>query len=81
MHYKKTLSVLISCLLIVLTGCLDNQHPYDRDYLIGFIDKYFEALVTQDPGSLPLAKNVRYTENGQLLELGDGMWGPANAVP
>lgn len=28
-----------------------------------------------DPGKLPLAKNARYTENGQLLKPGDGMWG------
>ena len=25
---------------------------------------------------LPLAKNARYTENGQELKLGDGMWFP-----
>jgi hypothetical protein len=28
------------------------------------------------PSRLPLAKNARYTENGQELRLGDGMWGP-----
>lgn len=37
-------------------------------------------MIAHDPASLPLTKNVRYTENGQTLELGDGMWGPANAV-
>jgi hypothetical protein len=33
--------------------------------------------VAQDPSKLPLAKNARYTENGQELKLGDGMWGPS----
>jgi hypothetical protein len=32
--------------------------------------------VAQDPYQLPLATNARYTENGQELKLGDGMWGP-----
>src|SRR5271155_4140740 len=48
----------------------------DRACLEGFIDQYLAALVAQDPSKLPLAKNARYTENGQELKLGDGMWGP-----
>ncbi len=36
----------------------------------------WHALAAGDPGKLPLAKNARYTENGQELKLGDGMWGP-----
>jgi hypothetical protein len=42
----------------------------------GFVNQYLAALVAQDPSKLPLAKNARYTENGQELKLGDGMWGP-----
>ena len=33
------------------------------------------ALRAHDPARLPLAKNARYTENGQQLKLGDGLWG------
>ena len=80
MRYKKTLSTLISCLIFVLSGCQVNQPTCDRDCLIGFIDQYLEALIAHDPLSLPLAENIRYTENGQALELGDGIWGPANSV-
>lgn len=32
------------------------------------------AMVSHDPGNLPLAANVRYTENGQPLMIGDGLW-------
>jgi hypothetical protein len=46
----------------------------DRDCLIGFVDDYIAALVAQDPKRLPLAPNVKYTENGQQLQLGDGFW-------
>jgi hypothetical protein len=34
------------------------------------------ALAAHNPAALPLSKTARYTENGQTLELGDGMWGP-----
>jgi hypothetical protein len=37
----------------------------DRACLEGFVDQYLAALVAQDPSKLPLAKNARYTENGQ----------------
>jgi hypothetical protein len=46
----------------------------DRVCLEGFIGKYFDAALAHDPGRLPLAKNVRFTENGQRLTLGDGLW-------
>jgi hypothetical protein len=46
----------------------------DQACLEGFIDQYLDALVAHDPGRLPLAKDVKFTENGQRLELGDGLW-------
>ena len=63
------LSIFISAAQAADTSC-------DRACLEGFIDQYLAALVAQDPSKLPLAKNARYTENGQELKLGDGMWGP-----
>ncbi len=47
----------------------------DRACLQGMVDQYLAALVAHDPGRLPLAVNVRFTENGQELRLGDGLWG------
>lgn len=46
----------------------------DRDCLTGIMEQYLDALVAQDPTRLPLARGVRYTENGQELQLGDGFW-------
>ncbi|MEP7311002.1 MAG: hypothetical protein ABI859_00340 [Pseudomonadota bacterium] len=46
----------------------------DRACLHGFADQYVAALVAHDPNRLPFAKNVRFTENGQVMELGDGFW-------
>ena len=51
----------------------------DRASLNGFVDQYLAALVAHDPSRLPLAKMVKFTENGQRLDLGDGLWNTASA--
>jgi len=52
----------------------------DRACLNGFIDQYLAALVAHDPSKLPLSRNVKFTEDGVRLELGDGLWATASAV-
>jgi hypothetical protein len=52
----------------------------DRKCLEGFVDRYIAALVAHDASQLPLAQNTRYTENGQDLEMNDGMWQVATAI-
>jgi hypothetical protein len=52
-----------------------------RPGLVGHVDRYLAALAGHDPSDLPLADGVRYTENGQRLELGRGLWGTATRVP
>ncbi len=46
----------------------------DRACLEGFVDQYLDALLAHDPARLPITQDVRFTENGQQLELGDGLW-------
>ena len=46
----------------------------DRKCLEGFVDRYLDAAVKHDPKAVPLAADVRFTENGQRLAIGDGMW-------
>ena len=58
----------------------DPQGSCNRACLDGMIDRYLAALVAHDAHRLPLARDVRYTENGQALELNDGLWGTATAV-
>ena len=58
----------------------DVAEPCDRACLIDYVDQYLAALVAHEPERLPLAESVRYTENGQTMSLGDGMWGPASGI-
>jgi len=46
----------------------------DRACLEGLLDRDVDALVARDPSRLPAAGTVTFTENGQRLELGDGLW-------
>lgn len=48
--------------------------PCDRACLEGTVDKYLDAMVAHDPQQAPLAKNVKFTENGQKLVIPDGLW-------
>ncbi len=52
----------------------------DRACLGGMIDTYLAALVAHDPSKLPLTKDARFTENGQTLKLGDGLWGTVESL-
>jgi len=50
----------------------------DRNCLISFVDQYLAALLAHDAARLPLASNVRYTENTISLPLGKGLWATAS---
>jgi len=38
------------------------------------VDAVLAAMIAHDPTKAPLAADVRYTENGQPLAVGDGLW-------
>jgi hypothetical protein len=54
---------------------------HSRECLAGVMSAYLQALTKHDPASLPTARNVKYTENGVRLTLGDGLWQTASAMP
>lgn len=58
----------------------DERPSCDRDCLIGFIDRYLDALGKHDHRPLPLAPGAKYTENGQPAKFGEGLWKSAAGV-
>jgi len=50
-----------------------------RSCLEGFVDRYLDAVIADQPSSVPLAPNVRFTEDGQQLVIGDGLWNTMRA--
>jgi hypothetical protein len=79
----------MSCLAVaMMAGPLDRTlaaagpiaTDCDRACLEGLATQYLAALVAHNPKSLPLAEDVRYTENDQVMDVGDGFWGTATAI-
>lgn len=46
----------------------------NRACLEKVMDDYLAAVVAHDPKRLPLSADVMYTENSQVVEVGDGFW-------
>ena len=78
-------SSIRALLLYVVVGALTplsaNAQPAacDSSCLKGFVDGYIAALAQRDPKKLPVADGVKYTENGRVLDLGEGFWHTAGA--
>jgi hypothetical protein len=51
-----------------------SNTPCDRTCLNGFVDKYFDAMASRCTCNIALAPNVKYTENGQVVKPGEGIW-------
>ncbi len=58
----------------------DTRGACDRACLDGFVNRYLEALAANDPSSLPVTRDVKFTEDGQRLDLGDGLWNTATGI-
>lgn len=52
-----------------------------RDGLVKLVNGYLDALTTGEQGRLRVGSNVRFTENGQVLPLGKGLWATATVEP
>ena len=53
----------------------------DHECLLGFVDKYIKALVQHDASLDLFAADARFTENAQLLKLGQALWQTASDPP
>ena len=60
--------------LAAMTASGAQAADCDRACLKGMITKYVDAVVAHDPSRLPLAANVRFTEDSKELKLGEGLW-------
>jgi hypothetical protein len=46
----------------------------DRACLTAALDQYVAALLAHDPSRLPLAPNVKFTEDNVIKRVGEGLW-------
>jgi hypothetical protein len=74
-----TAFAFIATLLMISAGAAAAK-SCNRECLAGLITDYMQAMVTHNPGGLPVTANVRFTENGKLLKIGEGFWRDVTGV-
>ena len=91
MKSKKTNSIInILFLILVLSffstfnSVIAEEKPVknagkcDQACLENFAGRYIDTLISHDPSSVPLAENIKFTENGVELKPGDALWATAS---
>ncbi|MBN1397217.1 MAG: hypothetical protein JXA06_04210 [Bacteroidetes bacterium] len=77
---KKTLISFFLIIIFCITVEAQKTHPScTRENLEKSVDRYLEAVIAHNPASIALANNAKFTENGQRLRIGDGLWNTASA--
>ena len=66
--------VLMMLALIAPSAAVQAATSCDRACLESYVDRYLDALAAHQPSMVPLAPGVRFTEDGQQLLIGDGLW-------
>ena len=51
-----------------------------HDCLGEFAERFLYGITHRDASAVPLAPNVRYTENGSVLAIGDALWATAQGL-
>ena len=54
--------------------------PCNRDCLKGMVDTYIDAMVAGDAQAAPFADDVKYTENTEVIDIGQGLWETASGA-
>lgn len=93
---RKILLVISACLAVAVPGCAwahpapargraagahaAASSTCDRQCLYGYLGQYLKALMSHNPAGLPLAANVKFSENNVFLKVGDGLWNTIAAL-
>lgn len=60
--------------VLILAPAVTFAQQCDRSCLTAMMTTFIDALVANDPSSLPMTDDVRYTEDSRNAELGQGIW-------
>ncbi len=82
MNAKHVILSIVGVLILTTLprGAAGAAETCDRQCLFGFVEQYLAAMVAHDPSKAPIAAGAKYTENGQKLDLPDGIWRIATKV-
>jgi hypothetical protein len=72
--------IFLSLAMASLAAIPMSAADCDRACMKGLLTRYLDAVVAHKPESLPLAPNVRFTEDSKDLKLGEGVWKTATKL-
>lgn len=71
--------LLLALIVMPCAQAADNS-DCDRACLYDLTDRYFQAMVKKDTSRAPVAPQVKFSENGVLLDIGDGLWNTISGI-
>jgi hypothetical protein len=77
---KTVVSILLVAAWLTFLPQSLSAKVCDRACLGDLVTQYLQDMVAHHPSALPVTKNVRFTENGQVMKLGDGLWRTASGL-
>jgi hypothetical protein len=81
LNFAVKLLLLTSLLTVAAVPRASAQGNCDRACLTGFLDGWFKGLVSNSTSGMPVAKDVKITQNGQIATLAATFWDSADSVP
>src|SRR5262245_38533054 len=86
---RKLVAFLFACMFVSASHIRGQEPPWDpsavkdcdRQCLTGIMDRYTAAIMKHDPKSLPLAVEMRFTENTAQINIGEGILWRARVEP
>jgi len=74
------ISFSLFCCLMISIDAPASSSERSSESLIAVMDQYLGLLVKNDPAGLPIAKDVKITENGYPIQLGNGLFQTAEEI-
>jgi hypothetical protein len=71
---------LLLCVALLPVPVFAAAPDCDRACLYALADQYVDAMVDKDSSRAPLAREVKFTENGVQMQIPDGLWNTISAV-
>src|SRR5688572_15977693 len=69
---RNLLRIAVAAALLIPSSASAQGAKCDRACLTDIMTRYLNAMVAHDPSSLPVAPNVKFTEDSKVMKLGEG---------
>jgi len=75
-----TIFFLSFCFLAICTDVSASNSERSSKDLMAVMDRYLDLIVKNDPTGLPVSEDIKITENGYPIQLGNGMFQTAEEI-